>query len=87
MNDRKPVIPYFNFEMSQSNKWHCNFCGRVTKVIKIQYTDTDLRSDKTGKICKRLQRHYQNIWICMDCYKRAIKKFRKQIKLEETEEE
>lgn len=48
----------------------CNICHRHENmnIAKIRYYTQDYRSNKReGKVCKNLQKHPHEIWICDGC--------------------
>ena len=58
----------FTVGISKYTNCCCNICHRLNRVAKIRYYTQDYRSNKRkGKICKNLQKHPHEIWICEKC--------------------
>lgn len=59
----------FTVEISKATNCICNICHRDGRVAKIKYYTQDYGSNKRkGKICKTLQKHPHEIWICEKCW-------------------
>lgn len=58
----------FTVEISKATNCICNICHRDGRVAKIKYYTQDYGSNKRkGKICKTLQKHPHEIWMCEKC--------------------
>lgn len=58
----------FEMSISDADNCFCNICHSPMQVLKLKYYTKDYGSNnRKGKICKTLQKHPHEIWICNKC--------------------
>ena len=56
----------FYFKWLEQDNCVCNICHGKGAKIEIRYITRNYLGKK-GKICKALQAHEHNVWICLKC--------------------
>lgn len=59
----------FEITYSEANNCGCGICFKLNHVMRVKWYTQDYASEKTGKICKNLQKHPHSLWVCRDCYR------------------